>query len=223
MVARKIEIFRAHIQEPSRDELLSIHFDPGLYLDPFQTFRDYIRQIYRVETKVGSDVSSALARQKQERIREQKPVVLGKKEIDATSSLTSTVRIPSERSTISDNDDSSGGGLVVSTQENPTNMMADALILLVILNIWKGAIPLSFAPRERPISLMWQTYFTASESVSPILEASGKNTRLGSTAVVMIPDGLQPSMMVAFDSSFNLEIQIAKVTGLDKPHVLPWK
>lgn len=162
LAARKIEIFRAHIQEPSRDELLSVHFDPGLYPDPLQAFRDRLRQIYRVETKAGYDVNSAIAREKQERSRTQKAQISGKKEIDNTGPVPSADRIPSERSTISDNADSSGGGLIVSTQENPTNIMADDLILVVLNNIWRGAIPLSFAPMERPISLMWQTYFSAS-------------------------------------------------------------
>lgn len=160
---RKIDIFRAQISEPSRDELLSKYFDPGLYPDPLQNFRSRLRQIYRVETKAGSDVNSALSREKQERKRAQKPPVSGKKEVEGSGAHSSTSdRIPSERSTISDNADSSGGGLVVSTQENPTNVMADDLILVVLNNIWRGAIPLSFAPKERPIGLMWETYIALS-------------------------------------------------------------
>ena len=66
-------------------------------------------------------------------------------------------RTTSERSTISDTADSSGGRLVVVPYETPTQHMATEFIRKVI-SVWGERIPLSFAPAERPIHLTWQSY-----------------------------------------------------------------
>lgn len=65
----------------------------------------------------------------------------------------------SERSTISDTADSSGGGLVVVPYETPTQTMATEFIGKV-MSIWGERVPLSFASRERSIQLTWQSYTT---------------------------------------------------------------
>src|SRR5271169_1730629 len=66
-------------------------------------------------------------------------------------------RSTSERSTISDTADSSGGGLVVVPYETPTQHMATEFIRKVI-SVWGERVPLSFAPAERPIQFTWQSY-----------------------------------------------------------------
>jgi hypothetical protein len=66
-------------------------------------------------------------------------------------------RVVSARSNISDEADSSGGGLVVYTNEIATNELADSLIETLLV-LWDDHIPLSFAPKERPIGLEWQAY-----------------------------------------------------------------
>jgi hypothetical protein len=68
-------------------------------------------------------------------------------------------RTVSERSTISDTTDSSGGGLVVVPYETPTQTMATEFIGKV-MSVWGERVPLSFAPAERPIQLTWQSYVT---------------------------------------------------------------
>ena len=64
-------------------------------------------------------------------------------------------RTVSERSTISDTADSSGGGLVVVPYETPTQTMATEFIGKV-MNVWGERVPLSFAPRDTANS----TYLT---------------------------------------------------------------
>ena len=66
-------------------------------------------------------------------------------------------RVASASSNISDEADSSGGGLVVYTNEIATNELADSLIETLLV-LWDDRIPLSFAPKERPIGLEWQAY-----------------------------------------------------------------
>ncbi len=66
-------------------------------------------------------------------------------------------RSASERSTISDMADSSGGRLVIVPYETPTQHMATEFIRKVI-SVWGERVPLSFAPAERSIQFTWQSY-----------------------------------------------------------------
>jgi hypothetical protein len=163
-----IEEFHSSIKEPSRETILAKDFRPSLYKHDWRTFRKRLRQIYRLETGAAADVKSNLGKERRERIRIRNAELAGLKSAEgmpldlfnltvAKGSVPGT-RVASASSNISDEADSSGGGLVVYTNEIATNELADSLIETLLV-LWDDRIPLSFAPKERPIGLEWQAYF----------------------------------------------------------------
>jgi len=152
--------------EPPRGAILEkLPFQ--LLYDPWGNFRISIQEIYRVEMKSGADITTNLSKGARSRSKSRRAAVVSRKEgsdlniglsdSDEEDEIPSGNRVPSEQSNIGQTEDSSGGGLVVYAQENPTNGVAE-LMIRNVLSLWQQTLPLSFAPKERPITLKWQTY-----------------------------------------------------------------
>ena len=162
-----VELLRVDLIKPSKEAMLATEVDRFLFFGDWGSFRTYLREIYRPETTSGAEIRGGLAREKREKNKTYQGDVVGRKEagIVITSDASALIagehedgpRYPSEKSTISDTADSSGGGLVVVPYETPTQHMATEFIRKII-SLWGEGIPLSFAPPERPIRLTWQSY-----------------------------------------------------------------
>ena len=73
-----IENLRVSLKKSTREELFN-KLDRELKYDPWGSFRNFIQQIYRVQTGLAAKVTADLAQTKREKNRNQKNGPVGRK------------------------------------------------------------------------------------------------------------------------------------------------